>query len=232
MPAPGGAPGMGGMSPPSGEISEHVAKMMGNSQGGGSGSSGTSGVGSTGGFPGAGQLTPAQIAQAQQMMGQQAGGVPGTEAGANGALPSAGPAVQPREVGTIADEAKRGFSDIFKGIKEFFSINTWLGINPNKLDPAQEAHAKQLHSRYQQLDQEQQAVARRMYEEKMQKKRAQQQEEERKKQMEAEQQAQSVVVPSGPKKGAEGPGGGKSKKQNVLTKLKQDRTTLNNTQGE
>ncbi len=221
----GGTPGMGGMNPPSGEISEHVAKMMGNSQGG-SGGIGSASSGGVSGLPGGGQLSPAQIAQAQQMMGQS-DGIPSTEGGALGS-----PAVQPREVGTIADEAKRGFSDIFKGIKEFFSFNTWLGINPNTLDPAQEAHAKQLHSRYQQLDQEQQMVARKMYEEKMQKKRIQQQEEERKKQMEADQQAQSVVIPSGPKKGAEGPGGGKTKKQNVLTKLKQDRTTLNNTQGE
>lgn len=232
MPAPGGAPSMGGMSLPGGEISEHVAKMMGSSQGGSSSSSGSGGVGSTGGSPGAGQLSPAQIAQATQMMGQK-GGVHGPEVGSQGAAPGvAGQPVQPREVGSIAEETKRGFSDIFKGIKEFFNLNTWLGINPNKLDPAQEAQAKQLHSRYQQLDQEQQMVARKMYEEKMQKKRIQQQEEERKKQMEAQQQAQSVEVPSGPKKGAVGPGGGKTKKQNVLTKLKQDRTTLNNTQGE
>ncbi len=229
MPAPGGAPGMGGMSPPGGEISEHVAKMMGNSQSSGGGSN----FGSASSLPGAGQMTPAQIAQAQQMMGQ-AGVKPGTEAGAGGVTPGAstGPVVQPREVDTIQEEAKRGISDIFKGIKEFFSLNTWLGVNPNKLDPQQEAQAKQLHSRYQQLDQEQQMVARKMFEEKMQKKRIQEEQEQRKKQMEAEKSAQTFEMPSGPKKGAVGPGGGKTKKQNVLSKLKQDRTTLNNTQGE
>lgn len=219
MPAPGGAPSLGGMNPPSGEISEHVAKMMGNAQGANGGSGGNA-SGGAGNIPGAGQLNPSQIAQAQQMMGQT-GGVPGSDSQA-----------QPREVGSLAEEAKRGISDVFKGIREFFNINTWLGINPNKLDPAQAAQAKQLHSRYQQLDQEQQMVARKMYEEKMQKKRIQQQEEERKKQIEAQQAAQSVEMPSSPKKGAVGPGGGKTKKQNVLTKLKQDRTTLNNTQGE
>ncbi|GIK83466.1 MAG: hypothetical protein BroJett025_00880 [Patescibacteria group bacterium] len=229
MPGPGGAPGMGGMSPPGGEISEQLAKMMG--------SSAKSGPSSGGGSPGSGQMGAAQVAQAQQMLGQS-GAIPGAlEGSAAGKTPgtagqTATPPTPPREVGTIQEEVKRGFSDIFTGIKEFFNINTWLGINPNTLDPQQQAQAKQLHSRYQQLDQEQQAVARQMFEEKMQRKRKQEEEEQRKKQMEAEKQAQSFEMPSSPQKGAVGPGGGKSKKQNVLTKLKQDRTTLNNTQGE
>lgn len=230
MPAPGMPPGgMGGMSPPSGEVSEQLAQMMG-------GASGTQGgkASSAGGVGG----SAAQAAQLQQLMGQ--GGLPSPDANGVGGGPTSGvggvnPAqkpVEPRPVGTIAEEFKTGISDIFQGIKEFFSINKWLGVNPETLDPQQQAHAKQLHSRYQQLDQEQQMVARQLFEEKMQKKKIAQEEEARKKEIEAQQKAQSIEVPSGPKKGAEGPGGGKSKKQNVMTKLKQDRTTLNNTQGE
>ena len=205
MSAPGAPPGgMGGMSQPSGELSEQLAQMMGNN-------SGAAGGNKTAG-PGSGPAGAAQAAQAQQL----AGGQP----------------KEPRPVGTFADEFKTGITDIFQGIKEFFNINTWLGVNPDKLDPQQQAHAKQLHSRYQQLDQEQQSVARRMFEEKMQRQKMQQQEEAQRKQREADQKAQSIEMPSSPKKGAEGPGGGKSKKQNVMTKMKQDRTTLNNTQGE
>lgn len=233
MPAPGGAPSMGGMSPPGGELSEQLAQMMGGSQGNIKNSNSSS-SGTTGGIPamsgipgfgsttqggssargkmGSGNLSPAQMQAAQQAAGAQQ--------------------VQPREVTSITQEFKRGVSDIFQGIKEFFNLNTWLGINPSKLDPQQQAKAKQVHSRYQQLDQEQQAVARQMFEAKMQKKRMEQEEEQRKKQMEAQKQAQSFEMPSGPKKGPVGPASGKSKKQNVLTKLKQDRTTLNNTRGE
>lgn len=232
MPAPG-AP-MGGMGFPGGEVPEEMAQMMGNV------SSGSTGISSGGGagIGGAGKPNAAQMAAAQQAMSQM-GGVPGGD-GKNMDAAQAAAAAQaqqasqnpPREVGTIADEMKRGVTDLFQGIKEFFKLNTWLGLNAEKMDPQQQAHAKQLHSRYQQLDQEQQMVAKRMYEERMQKKKIEEEEAARKKQMEAEQQAQSFEMPSGPQKGPVGPGSGKSKKQNTMTKLKQDRTTLNNVQGE
>lgn len=222
MPVPGGSPGMSGMGPSGGEVPEELAQMMGGSSS--SAGSGTGAGGGTGGKP-----TPAQI---QQMMNQ--GDSPAEGDSANSAKGQTTPprATPPRPVGTFVEEAKRGFSDIFQGIKEFFSLNTWLGVNPDNLDPQQQQHAQQLHSRYQQLDQEQQAVAKQMYEQRMQKKRIAEEEEQRRRQIEADQKAQSVDMPSGPQKGPVGPASGKSKKQNVMTKLKQDRTTLNNVQGE
>lgn len=223
MPAPGGTPGMSGMGSPGGEVPDELAQMMGNSSA--SSGSGT-GAGNAGGKP-----TPAQI---QQMMGQ--GDAPGTEGSlansAKGQGANAPKPTPPRPVGTVIEEAKRGFSDIFQGIKEFFSLNTWLGVNPDNLDPQQQQHAQQLHSKYQQLDQEQQMVAKQMYEERMQKKKIAEEEAQRKRQIEADRKAQSIDMPSGPQKGPVGPGSGKSKKQNAMTKLKQDRTTLNNVQGE
>lgn len=226
MPGPGGAPGgMGSMSPPGGEISQHLAKMMGSTQGTSINGPGSSNSGSS-------QAGSAQLSQAQQAAIAQQAGIPGGaqgEMGASGKIPSSQP---PRDVGTIKDEVRYGFSDILRGLKVFFNLNTWLGINPQELNPEQQAHAQQLHSRYQQLDSEQQMVAKQMYEERMQKKKIEQEEEERKKKIEEEQKSQTIEMPSGPKKGPIAPASGQSKKQNALTKLKQDRTTLNNLGGE
>jgi len=213
MPAPGAPQGMGGMAPPGGEVPEEMAQMMGRSSNSNSSS------------PSASKPDPSQMAAAQQAMG----------GGDSKAMEAAQAATQtqqapPREMGTIKEELKRGVSDIFQGFKEFFKLNTWLGLDSQKMDPQQQAQAKQLHSRYQQLDQEQQMVAKKMYEERMQKKKMEEEEAARKKQMEAEQKAQSIEMPSSPQKGAQGPSG--SKKQKAMTKLKQDRTTLSTTQGE
>lgn len=231
MPAPGSPTGMGGMGSPGGEVPEEIAQMMG-----GSGGGNTKGSSSVGGNSSSGKISPTQMAAAQQAMGK-AGRLPGADgknmdASQAAATAQAGQANQkpPREVGTIAEEMKRGVSDLFQGFKEFFKLNTWLGLDSENMDPQQQAHAKQLHSRYQQLDQEQQMVARQMYEEKMQRKKIQEEEEARKKQIEAEKKAQTMEMPSGPKKGPVGPSG--SKKQRAMAKLKQDRTTLSTTQGE
>lgn len=226
MPAPGAPKGMGGMSSPGGEIPDEIAQMMGGSSSSGSSSSTSGNPLSNMVGQGGGKTNPAQMAAAQQAVGKN-GGVPGSE----GQFTNGSQGDQsPREVGTIKDEVKRGFSDIFTGIKEFFKLNTWLGIKPDNIDPQQQDQAKQLHSRYQQLDQEQQMAAKKMFEEKMQKKKIQEQEEARKKEIEAQKKAQSVEMPSSPQKGAKGQGG--SKKQKAMTKLKQDRSTLSTTQGE
>jgi len=139
--------------------------------------------------------------------------------------------VEPREVGTISEEVKRGVEDTWKEVKKFFSINTWLGVDPEKIDPEEQAKAKEFHARYQQLDQEQQAVAKQIHQEKMQKKKMQEEEDKRKKEIEAQQKAQSVQMPSSPQKGVAG-SSGKSKKSRVMQKLQQDRTTIGTTQGE
>jgi hypothetical protein len=180
MPAPGAPKGMGGMSPPGGEVPDEIAQMM-------------------------------------------AGG----SAGSN-SVKSAASSSSP--VGTIKDEIKRGAKDVFQEIKDFFTLETWLGIKPAGMDPQQQAKSKQLHSRYQNLDQEQQMVARKMYQEKMQRKQAEDEQAARKKQMEAQRTAQAFETPSGPSKGAKNQG--QSGKQRVATKLQQDRTTLSTTLGE
>ncbi|MCB9813588.1 MAG: hypothetical protein H6772_04240 [Pseudomonadales bacterium] len=141
------------------------------------------------------------------------------------------PQIEPREVGSLADEAKRGVEDVWTEVKQFFSINTWLGIDPENMNPQQQAEAKEIHARYTQLDQKQQAIAKQMYEERMQKKKLIEQEEQQRKQIEAQkQQEQAYSIPSGPQKGAGAQKG--NKKQQMIHKIKQDRTTLNNTQGE
>ncbi len=223
MPAPGAPGGMGGMKPPGGgESTEDIAKMMG--------SMGSAQSGSGGGSAGGSSSTPSaqQMQQAQQMMGQ-GGQLPGSEnMDPSGALGSQ--AQKPRAVGTIGEEAKRFGSDILKGIKDFFSVQTWLGIEPAKLDPQEQAKAQQIHQRYQQLDQEQQQVAQQMFQEKMQRKQMQEEEEMRRKQREEEQKAQSFDMPSGPQKGAQGQGG--SKKQSATQKLQNDRKKLSTNLGE
>lgn len=138
---------------------------------------------------------------------------------AQSGIPSA-----PREVGSLADELiKRPARDIWNEVKQFFSLNTWLGIKPAE-DPEKRAKQKQIHQRYSQLTQEQQAEARKRYERELQKKQAQQQEEEQRKQAEAQQNAQTVEVPSSSQKGPQGPAG--SKKQKAVTKLQNDRKQL------
>ena len=126
-------------------------------------------------------------------------------------------------------EARPGVDDLWTEIKQFFSLNTWLGIDPDKMNPEEQAKAKQFHARYQQLNQEQQAVAQQMYQEKIQKKKIQEEEEAQKKEIEV-QSAQSIAMPSSPQKGAQGPGG--SSKQRLMQKMEQDRKTIGTTQGE
>src|SRR5688500_1228172 len=114
MPAPGGPPGMGGMSPPGGEISEQLAQMTG-------GSSATPKSGGSSGL-GGGNPSAVQAAQMQQLMSQ--GGAPGTAEGGStdtkGQSGRTSPKTSsPRPVGSIVEEAKLGLSDIFQGIKEF-----------------------------------------------------------------------------------------------------------------
>jgi len=143
-----------------------------------------------------------------------------------------GAPVQPREIGSLSDELiKRPIQDFWTEIKKFFSLNTWLGINPNTTDPDKQARMAAQHKRFQQLDAEQQEVAKKNYQEKLQKQRAEEEEKQRKKQMEEKQKQQSIAMPSSPKKGPVGPASGKSRKSNAAAMLEQDRKTMNNVQG-
>lgn len=136
----------------------------------------------------------------------------------------------PREVGSFKDELiARPIKDMWKEIQQFFSLNTWLGIDPQTKDPKDQQRMVATHRRYQQLTEEQQAVARKKYQEEMKKKQAEEQEKERKKQLEQQRKAQDLPMPSSPKKGPIGPG--MSKKQKATAQLQHDRQTLSSPQG-
>ncbi len=136
----------------------------------------------------------------------------------------------PPEIGSLTDELiKRPIQGIWREIKKFFSLNTWLGINPNTTDPEKREKMKQVHQRYQQLDQEQQAVARKLFQESEQKKKAEKEEEMRKKQMDEQKKAQELVMPASPQKGAVGPGG--SRKKQAQARLQQQMKTIGTVAG-
>lgn len=200
-------------------------------------SMGSGGMGGFGGGDSFGEAADERSIMQQAMSSSSnkssgAGSVPG--AGGAGASaqnqPMAQPPAEPREVAEITEEAKRGVEDVWLEVKNFFSINTWLGIDPNNMSPEEESLAKQFHAKYQQLDQDQQAVAKQLYQEKIQRKRVQEDEERRKKEFEEDQADQSIAMPMGPQKGAQG--GKQTKKQMVMTKIKKDRTTLSTNLGE
>lgn len=123
-------------------------------------------------------------------------------AGAGAANPASRP-TPPREVGSIAEElVQRPVHDIGKELMAFFDLNTLLGINPQQDTPQEQARKKQMLQRWNNLNQEQQAVAQEKYQTELRKKQKEEQEKEARKQQEA-QQAQSFQVPSSPKKGPE-----------------------------
>lgn len=127
-------------------------------------------------------------------------------------------------MGSFKDELlTRPAEDVWGELKKFFSLNTWLGIDPNKMSEEDKMKAKQFHSKYTQLDAEQQQAAKQMYQERMQRKKAQEQVDNQRKQMEAQQKAQNIQMPSSPQKGAQNPNGSKKQKatMNLQTKMKQ-----------
>lgn len=147
-----------------------------------------------------------------------------------GAAPGGGQPQQPREVGSISEElVKRPAHDIFAGLKGFFDINNWLGINPQTDTPEQQATKQQLHSRWNKLTQDQQAIAQKQFQESMKKKQIAEQEAQRKRQIDAQKHTE-IAAPSSPKKGPVGPASG-SKKQKTTMKLQQDRKMLSQGQG-
>jgi len=133
----------------------------------------------------------------------------------------------PREVGTLSEELiKRPVKDIGQEIRAFFTLQTWLGINPNTRDPKEIQKQTAIHGRYQQLDEAQQALVKQRYQERLQKEKAEEEEKQRKKQMEEQKKNQVLTMPSSPKKGPIGPASGKSKKDNAQALLQQQRQTM------
>lgn len=184
-------------------------------------------------------LDEAAMGQAvsQKQLGQQqvapsgaAAAAAGQKAQAQAGMPGAGQ--PPRELGTLGDELiKRPIKDIWHEIKAFFSLNTWLGINPNTQDPAKQQKMAAVHKRYQQLDAEQQEVAKQQYQQELQRKKAEEEEKARKEQAAKQQEQQSIAMPSSPQKGPVGPSSGKSKKSNAIAKMTQQRQTMSQAQG-
>ena len=164
-----------------------------------------------GGSSGGGQTNPSS--QQLQSMQQQMGGGQSDQ--------------KPREVASIGEElVKRPLSDITKGIKSIFSVDNLLGVKPQQENPEDQVKKKQLHQRYTQLSQEEQAVARQRYQQEMERKQRMAEEDEVSRQRKA-QAKQSIVMPSGPQKG----NGGKSKKQDAMQSLQDDRTKIGKVQG-
>jgi hypothetical protein len=167
---------------------------------------------------------------AQQAVGQKALGQQSVSTAQQ--KPATPPPVQqtpPREVGSIADEAKRAASDVWSEIKQFFSLHTWLGINPDTLTQEEKQQASQFHQNWNKLTQAEQEVAQKKYQESMQKKKQEEEEQLRQEEEKRRSEAQPIQAPSGPKKGPVGPGG--SKKQKATQQLQQDRKTLGGPKG-
>ncbi len=171
-----------------------------------------------------------QQAGAQKALTQQSAspaGMPVKPGGDTGAM---GSQKAPRPVGSLTEELiNRPVKDIFDELKQFFSLNTWLGIKPETTDPQKKAKMAAVHKRYQSLTEEQQQVAKRQYQEQMQRKKQEEEEKERKKTLEKRnKENDSLPMPSSPKKGPIGPASGKSKKSNTTEMLNQQRKMLSN----
>ncbi len=135
------------------------------------------------------------------------------------------PAPAPREVSDVADEVvKRPVKDVLKGLKSLFDLNSIVGINPGET-PEEQQRKKAAHHRYEQLDADQQKVAKQLFEKEMQKKQQEEEEKEQKKQAEKEKDSQPIAAPSSPKKGPVGMAG-MSKKQKATTMLEQQRQSI------
>ncbi len=120
---------------------------------------------------------------------------------------------------------------IGKTFLSLLGLDKLLGIDTSAPQTPEERAKKQtLLRRYNQLDDEQQAVARTRYQQRLRREQMLQQEEERRRQFEAQKDEAPLQAQSKPQSGAQGPGGQRSKKQQMLSKLQQDRKTLSGPQ--
>lgn len=118
----------------------------------------------------------------------------------------------------------RPLGDIAETFVEALGLEGVLGLIKGADTPEEKMKRQKMMQRYNQLTEEEQAVARAKYQERMKQEQIRKQEEEQRKQMEAQQKEQSVVMPSSPQKGPDAGGG--SRKQKAVTKLQNDRKTL------
>lgn len=165
----------------------------------------------------------------------------GAQSGKSGAKPTAAQAKQLQaaqkmggkkggSIGTVQQEFQQFPQEVWDGVSSFFSLNPWLGIDPETLSPEDKQRAIAVHQGHERLKAEQKQVAQEMYQEEMEKKKKLEMEEEEKRRQEQQQAAnQQAVLPSTPKKGPVGPGG--SKKQKAQQQLQQDRKSLSGPSG-
>ena len=165
--------------------------------------------------------------QASSAMGDlsaQSGSSSGGPGGGNLAGSAQGsqkaPAQPPRELGSISEELfQRPVQDIFEEAKSGFDVNKWFGIN--EIDTPEEKQRKtQLHSRYQQLSQEQQQYFQSRLQRESQRKQRLQQEQKIRDDRKAEENANSIEMPSGQQKGEAGTGAKpRQSRSQMMTKL-------------
>jgi hypothetical protein len=157
----------------------------------------------------------------------QPGGVSPTQQTGQGNS-SPGGTTKPRIVGSFGEElVKRPFKDIAKGLISLFDINALLGSKPAEEDPAEKAKKQQIHSRFEQLTQEEQTYAQEKYQQEMQKKQQEEEERQAKKQQEERAKSQAIAPPSSPKKGPAQKGSGKA---GAMQQLEDERTKIGNVQ--
>ncbi|MBP7774645.1 hypothetical protein KA078_02535 [Candidatus Woesebacteria bacterium] len=109
-------------------------------------------------------------------------------------------------------------------------LDKLLGIKTTApLTPEEQAKKKTFLQRYNQLDDQQQEVARSNYQRRLQEEKLLEQEEERRRQQEAAAESQPVMAQGKASSGAQGPGH-TSKKQQMLSKMQNDRKTLSGPQ--
>lgn len=173
-----------------------------------------------------------QQAMQQKALGQQAGAAQASPPGSAhpGPLGGSTQPTQPREVGTFQEELiTRPAKDVVKGLLSLFDLKSALGIDPQTDDPQTQAKKQQMLQRFNQLSDEQQAVAQQEYQRRMQEKQREEEEKAAQKQQAEQAKAQTLEMPSGPQKGPVGPSG--SKKQQAAQRIQQDRKTLSNAKG-
>lgn len=158
---------------------------------------------------------------------------------------SAGPAplAQNTSNDAVPENPPQGGVDIFdavitapveavgKTLISLFGLDELLGIDTTAPQTPEERAKKQaMLRRYNQLDEQQQAVARDLYQQRLRREQQLQYEEERKRQLEAQKDDAPLQAQGKPQSGPQGPGGQRSKKQQMLSKLQQDRKTLSGPQ--
>jgi hypothetical protein len=134
-------------------------------------------------------------------------------------------ATQPRSVTGLGQELfRRPATDVKDSLQAMFSLNNLLNIQPKT--PEEQAKQKKIAARWQQLTQEEQAVAKQLYEENLAKKRQEEEAQEKQRQQELEaQKDQELSVPQGRQTGFRG-FAGMGNKQKAQTLLQRQRTTM------